>query len=218
MSLFCCDRDLLILEPKIFGDSAWNAQRLCAGTEGQFAGTTFTTDCAGLAAAGVQGGMVLCVYATQPSEGMGYEIVSVKGSNVLTISVPRAGADDPPIAPVVAPGPVQWQVLTFAPQIAAASATLAERLRNLSESAGIRQADFADSAQLRTVAACLALAGIFAASAESNDDSDARWTKSCSYMSQYRSALLNLRLSCDVDGDGLAEETRTLANVRLRRL
>ena len=218
MPLFCSDRDLLILEPRVFAEAFWNAQRLSAGTEGLFSGTSFTADGGSLASAGIQGGMVLCTYVSQSSEGMGYEILSVKGDNTLIISVPRASVDDPPVAPVVAPGPTQWQVLTFAPQIAAASATLAERLRNVSESAGIRQAGFADSAQLRTVAACLSLAGIFAAAAETNDDSDGRWTKSCSYMNLYRSSLLNLRLACDIDGDGVAEETRTLANVRLRRL
>lgn len=217
MSQFCNDRDLLLIEPSLFTCGVFNGQRLGYGSSGTLSGSSFTVFSTDFLASGVKPGMVLCLYSGQISEGEGYEIVSVDSAYALTVSVPRATTDSPVIAPTTFSQTKDWQILTFAPQIAAMSAALSERLRTICEASGINQGDFADSAQLRGVTAYATLAGLFAAAADGTDD-DARWSKSRYYESLYRDGLLRLRLALDADGDGLAEQTRTLANVHLRRV
>lgn len=218
MTPFCHDRDLLIIEPAVFTVGAFRAQQLAAGNDGALAGTAFTSAAADFSDAVVKSGTVLCAHSGQLSEGICYEVVAVADAHTLTVSVPRASVEEPATPPAAGGAGLNWQVLTFGPQIARASDMLAERLRDLAEAAGIKSAEFADSAQLVEVTACLALASIYAAAAETADDSDARWTKSRHYAGRYAGQLQRLRLACDLDGDGRAETTRSLANVRLRRL
>jgi hypothetical protein len=218
MNLFCHDRDLLLAEPSVFTALDFKAQRLAAGVSGTAAGTTFLSPELDFTATGVMPGMVLCIHAGEVSEGACYEIVSVDSIHTLTLSVPRASSDDPTVAPLLTAQAMKWQVLSLTPQIAAASADLAERLRTLAESLGVRQGDFADSAQLRATAVCATLANIYAAAAETADDSDARWTKHRRWAEAFQSSLMSLRLTLDVNGDGVAERTRTLSHVQLRRL
>ena len=218
MSAFCHDRDLLITEPGLFTGGAFAAQRLGAGADGVLTGTAFTSPSAEFFAWGVQPGMVLCLYTDQVSEGRCYEITAVPAAGTLSVSVVRATPDAAALPPPPWAAPVHWQVLSFAPQIAQASNALAERLRTAGEAAGIVPESFADSDQLRTVAAHATLAALFAASAEGAEKSDARWSKARHYWRLCQEGLLRLRLAVDVNGDGLAEQTRSLANVRLRRL
>ena len=216
MNAFCQDRDLLAIEPVIFfGGPA--GQQLAAGTDGELDGTAFTSDTADFVAAGAAGGMVLYVYASAPEEGSAYEIVSVDSAAALTVSVLRG---DPQTAPVAPPAgsKLSFHVRTYQPQIQSVSATLAEKLRQIAEVAGLAPAKFADSRQLRTAAAHGALASIFVARAHGARPIDANWIKAEHYRSLFRELQLQLRLAVDADGDGQAERTRTLGNVAMRRV
>ena len=216
MSPFCTDRDILAIEPSVFlaGDAV--TQHRAAGADGQLAGTTFTSLSADFLAAGIEPGMVLCTTTTIPEEGLAWEIVSADAATALTVSVLRPGADDPAI-----PGPdadgLTYHIRTCAAQIAAVSAGLGETLRQLAEVAGISEADFADSAQLVRVTALGVLAGVFRARCEAARPNDANWIKADHYEAEFRRARNELRLAVDADGDGFAEQTRTLGNIRLRR-
>jgi hypothetical protein len=88
----------------------------------------------------------------------------------------------------------------------------------MAEVAGIRSADFADSTQLRVAAAYGALGSIFVARAENAQPGDANWIKAEYYRQEFRRLQLQLRLVVDANGDGKAEQTRTLGNVALRRV
>lgn len=216
MNSFCDDRNLLGIEPIIFLGGGIPAQKPASGSDGAISGTTFTSITSDFAAAGVSGGMVLCVYASAPSEGSAYEIVSVDSATTLTVSHLRADTDDDPIPPPQGTG-LSFYVCTFGPQIRGVSDTLAEKLRQMAEVAGIDKADFADSAQLRLSTAYGALAAIFVARAENPGGADANWIKSEHYRREFRKLQLQLRLVTDADGDGSAERTRTLGNIALRR-
>jgi hypothetical protein len=216
MDQFCNDVDLLAIEPGIFLGGGRPGQLLAAGAGGGISGTAFTATGRDFVAAGVTPGMVLCVYTTSPSEGVAYEIIDVAAGQ-LVISVLRAYPNQSAIAPPAATG-LSWQIFTFAAQISGVCRTLAEKLRQFQEVGGIKCADFADSSQLRATAANGTIASIFVARAENAALSDANWIKAEYYRRQFIAMQLAVRLVVDIDGDGVAKQTRTLGNVTLRRL
>ena len=95
---------------------------------------------------------------------------------------------------------------------------LAEKLRRVAEAAGVAAAQFADSAQLRSAVACGMIADVFVARADNSREGDANWIKAQHYRQEFARMQLQMRLAVDADGDGLAEQTRTLGNVNLRRV
>ncbi len=216
MTRFCDDRDLLGIDPEVFLQPGPPAQVPLAGTGGVLTGTAFTapTD---FTAAGVEPGRVLCTYTDSPGEASAWEIVSVDADDALTVSVLRADAGDPPIAPP-AGTELGFEVRSFAAQVAAASNALAETLRRAAETAGIELAEFVDSAQLRTAAAVGALAAVHAARARTTGPSDGHWAKATHFLRELSTLERRLRLAVDLDGDGVAERTRSLGNVTLRRI
>jgi len=214
---FCQDRDLLCIEPIVYLSGDAVGRQLVVGGDGAIGGTTFTSAGSDFVSSGVEAGMVLCTYDTIPAEGRVWEILSVDSATTLTISVLRVDVDAPPVAPPAGTG-LSFYVRSFGPQIHSVSATLAEKLRQLAEVAGIASADFADSVQLRVTTAHGALAGVFLARADNARPHDANWIKAEFHRAEFLRCQDQLRLAVDVDGDGLAEQTRTLGNVYLKRV
>lgn len=110
--MFAKDRDLLVLEPNLFRDVGWAAQRLLSVT-GSISGTTLTVLSGDLAAAGIEGGHVAVV------DGVALEVIERLSATTATVSRLRAEVTGAVVAPaaVSAKGTV---VTTFVPQIAAA--------------------------------------------------------------------------------------------------
>jgi len=217
MNEFCQDRDLLGIEPAVFLSSGRGGSKLIVGTNGQLSGTTFTSSGSNFSSAGVKPGMVLTVYTTIPAEGRAYEIISIDTAAQLTVSVLRPSVEGVAIAPPSGTA-LQFIVLTYAAQIGRVSDALSEKLRAMVEASPIASADFADSAQLRQAAAYGTLAAVLVAQAENASAEDANWGKAEHYRAEFARLQTQLRLAIDVDGDGLAEQTRTLGNVTLRRI
>lgn len=212
----CKDRDLLAIEPDIFTGGGFDSQQMSAGTDGVISGTAFTSASADFTAANVQAGMVLCIYSTVPAEARSYEVISVDSATTLTVSILRADQDADATAPPAGTN-LKYYINTFAPQISASQATLHEKLRQISEAEGIAAAEFADSSQLRKAVSLAALAAVFTARASNATDADANWVKAEFYRRGHVAAVSALRLARDIDGDGFAEQTRTLGNIALRR-
>ncbi len=213
----CKDRDLLAVEPSVFTGGGFESQQLAAGEDGVIVGTAFSSPSASFVTAKIEPGMVLCAYSTVPAEARACEIVSVNSPTSLTVSALRCDRDGAAIPP---PGGsnLSYYINSFGPQIAAAQATLYEKLRRISEAEGIIGAEYADSAQLRLTVAFAALAHVFVARASNATANDANWIKSVFYRRQHLSALSAIRLAKDCNGDGVAEQTRTVGNVSLRRV
>lgn len=214
---FCQDRDILCIEPIAFLSGGSAGQQRITGGDGVISGTTFTSAGSDFLLAGLAVGMVICTYDTIPAEGHAWEIVSVDSATTLTISVLRADRNDSAVAPPAGTN-LSFFVRSYAPQIEGVGATLAEKLRQIAEVAGITSADFADSAQLRAATAYGALAGIFLARADNARPHDANWIKAEYYRGEFLRCQNQLRLAVDADGDGVAEQTRTLGNVYLKRV
>jgi hypothetical protein len=217
MTDYCQDIDLMGIEPAIFLATSPPGQALLAGSAGAISGTTFTASGVNFQAAGVAAGMVLTVHRGNVAEGSAYEIVSVDGIGRLTVSVLRFDGAQPPTAPPTASG-LSFLVRTFRQQIHRVCASLGEKLRSMVESSPVRSAGFADSMQLRLAAATGTIATLLVASAERATVDDPNWVKAQHYHNLFNRMQSQLRLAIDVDGDGLAEQTRSLGNVTLRRI
>ncbi len=215
MNQFCQDRDLLSIEPDVFVTAGFPGQELIRGTDGTISGTTFTSAAGNFVTAGIAIGMVLSI---TPSTGQAksFEIISVDSATSMTVSILRADTDDQP-TPCPPGSSLSYFIRTFGPQIGAVSATLAEKLRQLSEVAAISTADFADSAQLRYTTAHGTLASIFLARADNAAPFDANWIKAQYYRDQFNRLQLQLRLVTDSDASGAAESARSFGNIRLLR-
>ena len=219
MTQFCDDRDLLCLEPNVFLNTGRPGQKLAAGSDGALSVTTFSSAGADFVSACVAPGMVLVISPGAVGQVLA-EIVSVDSATALTVSAMRADAEAPLIPPPspAVPTDLAFHVLSFVAQIRAISSSLAERLRQASEVAGVAPAQFADSAQLRQAVAHAVLGTVFVSRAEDAVPADANWAKAQHYREEYRRLVLTLRLSVDADGDGVAEQTRTLGHINLRRI
>ncbi|MFA6133384.1 MAG: hypothetical protein WC869_05130 [Phycisphaerae bacterium] len=217
MTEFCQDIDLLAIEPRIFLTATPPGITLAQGTGGTLAGTSLLAETAGFVEAGVEAGMVLVVHSGNSAEGQAYEIVTVNGPTQLTVSALRAERGQPLIPPSMASG-ASFCVRTFKPQIHLVCEALAEKLRRMMEASPVTSANFEDSAQLRQAAAIGTLGTLFFALAESAAPSDPNWAKAECYRSQFAQLQSRLRLAIDLDGDGVAEETRTLGHITLRRI
>ncbi len=215
MNQFCHDRDLLAIEPDVFTTAGFAGQELISDSDGAISGTSFTSAAGDFVTTGIAAGMVVSI---TPSAGgaRSYEIISVDSATSMTVSILRADTDDPATPPQAASG-LSYSVRTFGPQIGGVSSTLAEKLRQLSEVAGVASADFADSAQLRYATAHGTLSSIFLARADNAAPFDANWIKAQYYREQFARLQLQLRLVTDTDANGAAETARTLGNVRLIR-
>ena len=212
----CKDRDLLGIEPAIFTGGGFQSQQLAAGTDGVMSGTVFSSASADFSAANVQPGMVLCVYSTVAAEACPHEIVAVNSATSLTVSILRAEPDGPATPPPSGTS-LHYYINTFAPQISAAQTALYEKLRRIGEAEGITGAEFVDSSQLRQATSFAALAHVFVARASNATSNDANWVKSEFYRRQHVAAVSAIRLAKDINGDGIAEQTRTIGNISLRR-
>jgi len=217
MNIPCDDRDLLSIEPRVFLDTGLTSQQLISGDDAALDGTSLTSSGSDFTSAAVTAGMVITTYATLPAEGVALEVLSVDSATELTVSALRAD----PAADAIPPealGGANFLIRSFAPQRRTTWLALSEALRRASEAAGIAAADFADSQQLRLTVAYGTLAAIFAARADHTRAEDANWIKAEHYRREFHRLRPQLRLTVDEDGDGVAEQTRALGNVTLRRV
>lgn len=127
------DRDLLVLESRLFREVGFASQKLVQQS-GTLSGTTLTLPGANLATRGVQAGMVALL--SSGDEVTTCEIVSVTGATTCAVSAVRGDRAGSAIAPVIAPGSVGVVVFTFTPQLVMAREEIA-RLASLEEGEAI---------------------------------------------------------------------------------
>jgi len=207
------DRDLLILEPDLFRDVGFLAQRVINATGSITSGKLNVTG-ADFVTAGVNVGHVI-VHGQTP-----LEVIFRNSASQLTVSLLRAATTDPVITPPNA-STAPAIVFTFAPQIAAAHAAVLAMLGL--PAAGTAAPGTPDETaitnphELRMLAALLSLSLIWsAAAAVSGPHSNA-----ASRAEQYRQRAARERSSViarlDIDGDGLADAQRSAAAAAFAR-
>ncbi len=216
METYCQDRDLLRLEPTLFLAGGAPGQELTRHDGVDVSGTTLTCSSADFTESGIAPGMVVTLYTDHPGEGVGLEIISIDGPTQLTVSVLRPRTDLPAIPPQPCTD-ASLLVHTYQAQIQAVSSNLGEKLRTLAEAEGVDISDFGPSWQLTHAVTCGVLAEVFTSRAEQGQVDDTTWLKVRHYGDEFRRSLVQIRLTVDANGDGIAERTRSLGNVRLRR-
>ncbi|MCL2700642.1 MAG: hypothetical protein FWE88_02985 [Phycisphaerae bacterium] len=212
----CTDRDLLALETILFL-GAGGTQQLTGGANGQLSGTTFTAAGADFPEAGIQPGMVLTTYdpARGPAEGRACEIVAVRAATQLDVSVLRAAADAPSVAPY--PGGTHFLIRTYQPQIQAVHDALMERLMRARAADRANVGSFLPSPQLRQALACGTLAAVFVSRAQDGTAADANWLKAEHYRREFERLSSSLQLTPE-SSDGLGGGVVAMGNVTLRRV
>lgn len=212
--MFTTDRDLLVLEPGLFRDVGWVAQRLTKGT-GTISGNTLTITGAdvSLDAAGLTAGHVATVGGTS------YEVIARQSSTALTISRPRASTTDAIQPPSPANG-VDTLVTTFAPQIAMVE-------RQVLRMAGIEPEDstpgIVTASAITNPGALTMLIGLgtlhvlYAAAGASSGANGWLADRAAMYRERFSAARQNARVLIDLDGDGIPDATRRLNVVQFIR-
>lgn len=206
---FSTDRDLLALEPNVFVDVPLASQQLLRAEDAVVDGTTLSSATSNFAAVDIAAGGVLV------ASGLTLEVVQRIDAQTLTVSLPRGGVDDPPLAPPLN-GTVEITARTFAPQAAAAHARL-RRVLGLTED-GSNASMLIASEQARHIEVLGTLAEIYRIAQGPLGDNDAFAARQHHYERAFAAAVHGLGVPVDVLGDGTARQwshagTRTLKRV-----
>jgi hypothetical protein len=217
MATFSNDVDILKHEPVLFGELHLASQVRASGTGATLSDTTLTAAGADFVAAGVEAGGVIYLRSAEGSLDGAYEIVSVDSATELTVSVVRAEAADPAVAPPAA-GDILYRVSTFEPQAEDAAFQLTEyfgiRPGNPTSEIGVEA--LLDTEGLRKASVLKVISAVYAAWS-SPTDGECFWRKSLFYQQLYENARQRCHLTVDLGSDGVADVTRVGGAIRLVR-
>ena len=217
MATFSNDVDVLRYEPVLFGELHLPSQVKASGTGAALSGTTLTATGADFVAAEIEAGGVIHLRTADGVLEGAYEIVSVDSATELTVSVVRADAASPAVAPP--PGnDIAWRVSTFASQAANAAFELTQcfgiqpgdptseiAIENLLDTEGLRKASV-----LRVIAQVYTMwAG--------RPAGECFRQKSLYYEQLYEKARQRCHVTVDLGGDGVADIARVGGVIRLVR-
>jgi hypothetical protein len=217
MVRFSNDVDILKYEPILFGELHLPGQILIARSGGTLSGTTFTASGADFLSASVTAGQVIYLQSEiGPIDGA-YEIVSVDSATTLTVSVIRTDPNDEPIAPPAATN-ISYRISTFGPQAGEIGLQLTEYfgVRPGNPTSDIEAEYILDMYVLKTTSVFAVISSVYATLANSTENENL-WKKSLHYQKLFEKARERCRLSIDVDGDNMADTTKSGASRKLMR-
>lgn len=212
--MFVTDRDILALEPGLYGELGWASQTLLDAS-GDVSGTTLTVSGApdALPALGVEAGMVALI------AGDAVEIVSVDSATTATVSRLRALADDDAVAPAAATG-ASVEVATLKPQIAITHRQIVSMLGLVEGEAGLGEVSVSavmDATGLVLVEALGAIYLALSAAAAIPGPLSPIGQRAELYRRRYEAERRRTVVRLDLDGDGEADATRRLNALNLVR-
>ena len=210
---FSNDRDLLAVEPAIFEDVPFTAQRRLHVTDAAVSGTTLTSATADFVTAGVDAGSVILI------SGIAHEVVERTDANTLEVSLPRAKSNDSAI-----PGgdgtDLEVEVRTFAPQAELVHDGLL-RLVGIDPDqpdGEITEASVLSPTLLSRIESLGTLEMVYSAAASLMGDNDTLLMKAGEYRRRHRMACNSAVVLIDTDGDGEADLEVPLGSVRFERM
>lgn len=202
--MFTADRDLLAIEPDLFRDLGYLAQRRLSTTATLNSGK-LTTASNQLAVLGIGAGNVV-LYG-----GLPLEVIEHLSPTELTVSLLRARRTSPSLPPPAA-GSTPAVFFSFAPQIAAAHDALLAMF-------GLARAGFGEPGEpdesrivnpddLRGLETALALQLIYAAAGALSRPDSPQAARAAHYHRVASSIRAITRARLDLDGDGFADAER----------
>lgn len=213
---FANDRDLLTLEPNLFRDVAWTAQRLIDAPGGSLSGTTLSVPGADFAAAGVGAGGVVLVNLAP------LEIVARLSATQIQVSRLRDDPADPPLPPGAAAG-AGVQVWTFAPQIRIAHEQIMravgiEPTPTLGDVGALTPASVTNPRSVARVEALGALHLVFTAASALVGGESTLWQKAAMYRERFADDRRRLEVGIDLNGDGSPDAVRRVSTALFVRV
>ncbi|MFB3431065.1 MAG: hypothetical protein ABL309_09090 [Phycisphaerales bacterium] len=220
--MFATDRDLWILEPRLFDDIAFSAQARLSNQPATVGAGSLALNFTGidLTALGLMPGMVIAL------DGYGrFEITEVTSATALGVSRLRHAHDAPAIPLPIAPSTeVSATVMTFAPQIDLAH-------RSLLATLGIEPGDVPDGPPegrvhasqilnpeaLARAEALSALHTIYSSASALLPAHDIHAERAAMYARRAADQRSRTRAHIDLDHDGITDLTRSPSTTRLRR-
>lgn len=211
---FATDRDLLVLEPGLFRDVGWSAQRVVEAGGVSVSGTTLTSAGSDFAAAGVTAGHVALV------DGAVMEVVARLSATQLTVSRLREEAGGSAISPGAATG-ATLVVMTFRAQLGVAHAQVMRMLGIEPGSVGqigeAGETSIVNPGSLTRVEALGAMHAILASASAMTGETSVLWEKARMYLERFREERRRVSALIDLNGDGIADATRRMSVARLER-
>ncbi len=216
--MFASDRDLLVLEPRLFHDVGWSAQTLVnSASAGSInaAGTTLTVTGVDFVALGVEAGFVALV------AGSPFEVLARLSATQLSVSRPRAHPDDAPI-PGVAGSGLAVLVQSFRPQVGIVHGQV---LRALGLAQGDEpgdasrptEAQVTNPQDLALVEALGALHLVFASAAALVSDNSLQWVKAQMYRQRFAEERARVAAEIDLNNDGAPDAVRRMSVLQMVR-
>ena len=199
--MFARDRDLLVLEPGLMRDVAWNGQRVL-NTTGVLNGDSLALTSGSWIDAGVGPGFVVAI------DGVAHEIVSVQDATFATVSLIRASGESDPVVASIA-GTPSVVVHTFSPQIGLVHRQVLAMLGiDPDDPEGPGAGAVLNPGSLVRVEALGALHLIYASAAAPGRGGEAYAERAERYKRRFGAERGRVSALIDLDGDGVAETRR----------
>jgi len=214
--MFATDRDLLVLEPRLFFDIAWTTQTLVSASGAELGpdGVTLTLAGASFDTLGIDTGHVALVQQAP------LEVLSRTSATELSVSKLRPTTGSAPVPATPGSG-LSLSIATFAPQIGLIHDQL---LRMIGVEPGAPpapgvagEADITNPGDFRLAEALGALHLIYASAALLIGDRSTEWAKARMYRERFDAERRRLVAEIDLDADGVPDATRRPSAVQFRR-
>jgi hypothetical protein len=219
MTNFSTDADLLKWEPALLREIALDHQCLTRAEDATSQDFTVTAAEGQFVTRQVRPGQV--VYLSNPDQGVdgGYEVLSVESETELTAAA--VGTTGKEAVPLPSATDLALRVQTFDPQHEEARYALLARF-GLEADAADPASDLADwiaqRRSLRRASVALVLATLYRGQAAGGAADSGFAAKADHYARLYEDEVAKVRLILDRDGDGRADDVRSLSSHRLRRV
>lgn len=209
---FATDRDLLVLEPLLFRDIGWSAQRLVETGDASATGAVVQSASSDFGVAGVQPGMVAVL------DGVPLEVLEVTSATSLTVSRLRPVGDATAIPPMSGTG-LGLTISTFGPQL---ELVHAQTMRSLGiepsdDSAVPGASDIVNPGAVAMVESLGVLHLILSAAAAMVGESSPMWAKARMYRERFDAARRRAVVEVDLNGDGAADAARRMNTAQFVR-
>ncbi|WP_432798404.1 hypothetical protein [Poriferisphaera sp. WC338] len=209
---FSTDRDLLVYEPSLFKDVAFVGQQVVSVTDGVLSGTSLQSITADFVEADIETGHVAMI------NNVPFEVVNRVSANELEVSLLRTQLSDSAIPGQDGSG-LAVTVHTFGPQISVVHEGLMTLLGADRDEPGKVLSD--DAVVSVTVMARLETLGtlerIYSGVMVFGEASEDVLLRANRYRRMFEEARARAIVMVDIDGDGYADERRSLGLIRFMR-